>query len=81
MFFNSRVVPETPRVREASRHAADFIELATEAATFQQVLHSYRAGRATEAIRELAAWPVDRLLVRTDGDVVARPGYWVSSSS
>jgi len=30
-------VPETPRVREASRHAADFIELATEAATFQQL--------------------------------------------
>jgi PAS domain S-box-containing protein len=31
------VVPETPRVRKASRRAADFIELATEAASFQQL--------------------------------------------
>jgi PAS domain S-box-containing protein len=30
-------VPETPRVRKASRRAADFIELATEAAGFQQL--------------------------------------------
>jgi PAS domain S-box-containing protein len=30
-------VPETPRVRKASRRAADFIELATEAASFQQL--------------------------------------------
>jgi hypothetical protein len=32
-----------------------------EPATFQQILHTYRTGRAQEAINELAAWPVDRL--------------------
>jgi tetratricopeptide (TPR) repeat protein len=30
-------------------------------ATFQQILRTYRTGRAQEAINELAAWPVDRL--------------------
>jgi len=32
-------------------------------ATFQQILHNYRSSRADDAVSELAAWPVDQLVV------------------
>ena len=33
----------------------------TDPAAFQQLLHNYRPGRASDAINALAGWPVDRL--------------------
>ena len=60
-------------------------------ATFQHTLHNYRTGRAPEAINELVlTYTPDGVsrsgrhtlsvnLTRAKGDIVARPGYWVSS--
>jgi len=39
-------------------------------AAFQQLLHSYRTGRADEAIRELAAWPVDELAAAAEASTL-----------